>query len=112
MRFVQHKREAYWFYRVLSPLYDRWINPLFWTPAMRSAALDLARLDDRGLRTLDVGAGTGFSSEGIVEHVDVLVGNEEDMQKGLGIRGPEVASDWVSSSAPPNSASARTDWRP
>jgi 2-dehydro-3-deoxygluconokinase len=28
----------------------------------------------------------------IVEHVDVLVGNEEDMQKGLGIPGPEVAS--------------------
>jgi 2-dehydro-3-deoxygluconokinase len=28
----------------------------------------------------------------IVEHVDVLVGNEEDMQKGLGIAGPEVAA--------------------
>jgi MPBQ/MSBQ methyltransferase len=70
MRFIQHKREAYWFYRVLSPLYDRWVNPLFWTPAMRSAALELARLDDRGLRTLDVGAGTGFSGEGIVEHVE------------------------------------------
>jgi 2-dehydro-3-deoxygluconokinase len=28
----------------------------------------------------------------IVEHVDVLVGNEEDLQKGLGIRGPEVTS--------------------
>jgi 2-dehydro-3-deoxygluconokinase len=28
----------------------------------------------------------------IVEHVDVLVGNEEDLQKGLGISGPEVAS--------------------
>jgi 2-dehydro-3-deoxygluconokinase len=27
----------------------------------------------------------------IVEHVDVLVGNEEDLQKGLGIAGPEVA---------------------
>jgi 2-dehydro-3-deoxygluconokinase len=27
----------------------------------------------------------------IVEHVDVLVGNEEDLQKGLGIPGPEVA---------------------
>ncbi|MGA2507642.1 MAG: sugar kinase [Chitinispirillaceae bacterium] len=26
----------------------------------------------------------------IVKHVDVLVGNEEDLQKGLGIRGPEV----------------------
>jgi MPBQ/MSBQ methyltransferase len=70
MRFIQHKREAYWFYRVLSPLYDRWVNPMFWTPAMRTAALELARLDDRGLRLLDVGAGTGFASEGIVEHVD------------------------------------------
>ncbi len=29
---------------------------------------------------------------GIVEHVDVLVGNEEDLQKGLGIPGPEVAA--------------------
>ncbi len=28
----------------------------------------------------------------IVEHVDVLVGNEEDLQKGLGIPGPEVTS--------------------
>jgi 2-dehydro-3-deoxygluconokinase len=28
----------------------------------------------------------------IVENVDVLVGNEEDLQKGLGIRGPEVAA--------------------
>ena len=28
----------------------------------------------------------------IVEHVDVLVGNEEDLQKGLGIPGPEVGA--------------------
>src|SRR5271170_3605627 len=28
----------------------------------------------------------------IVRHVDVLVGNEEDLQKGLGIPGPDVAS--------------------
>jgi 2-dehydro-3-deoxygluconokinase len=28
----------------------------------------------------------------IADHVDVLVGNEEDLQKGLGIPGPEVAS--------------------
>ncbi|HVZ89515.1 MAG TPA: PfkB family carbohydrate kinase [Polyangia bacterium] len=30
--------------------------------------------------------------EKIVENVDVLVGNEEDLQKGLGITGPEVAA--------------------
>ena len=28
----------------------------------------------------------------IVSHVDALIGNEEDLQKGLGIAGPEVAS--------------------
>jgi len=28
----------------------------------------------------------------IVDNVDVLVGNEEDLQKGLGVRGPEVAA--------------------
>jgi 2-dehydro-3-deoxygluconokinase len=28
--------------------------------------------------------------DGIVKHVDVLVGNEEDLQKGLGIPGPDV----------------------
>jgi 2-dehydro-3-deoxygluconokinase len=28
----------------------------------------------------------------IVSHVDALIGNEEDLQKGLGIKGPEVAA--------------------
>jgi len=70
MRMMQHKREAYWFYRFLSPLYDRWINPLFWTPEMRSEALRLARLNEHALATIDVGAGTGFTTEGIVERVD------------------------------------------
>ncbi|HEV2820567.1 MAG TPA: methyltransferase domain-containing protein [Solirubrobacteraceae bacterium] len=70
MRLIQHKREAYWFYRFLSLGYDRWVNPLFWTPAMRTVALTPARVDDRALRVLDVGAGTGFTTEGIVERVD------------------------------------------
>jgi MPBQ/MSBQ methyltransferase len=69
MRFIQHKREAWWFYRFLSPLYDRWVNPLFWTAELRDGALELAELDDPGLRVLDVGAGTGFSTEGIVARV-------------------------------------------
>jgi MPBQ/MSBQ methyltransferase len=70
MRLMQHKREAYWFYRFLSLGYDRWVNPLFWTPPMRTRALASARLDSRELETLDAGAGTGFTTEGIVEHVD------------------------------------------
>jgi MPBQ/MSBQ methyltransferase len=70
MRLIQHKREAYWFYRFLSVGYDDWINPLFWTPAMREQALVAARLDRRDLETLDAGAGTGFTTEGIVERVN------------------------------------------
>jgi MPBQ/MSBQ methyltransferase len=70
VRSIQHKQEAYWFYRFLSLGYDRWVNPLFWTPAMRTRALARARLDSPDLETLDVGAGTGFTTEGIVGHVD------------------------------------------
>jgi MPBQ/MSBQ methyltransferase len=69
MRLIQHKKEAYWFYRCLSLVYDRWVNPLFWTPRMRAQALELARLDDTALTVLDAGAGTGFTTAGIVERV-------------------------------------------
>jgi MPBQ/MSBQ methyltransferase len=69
MRPIQHKREAYWFYFVVSRVYDRWVNPLFWTPAMRTRALALARLGP-GLDVVDIGAGTGFTTEGIVEHAE------------------------------------------
>jgi MPBQ/MSBQ methyltransferase len=70
MGLIQHKREAYWFYRFLSLGYDRWVNPLFWTAEMRARALAAARLDARELDVLDAGAGTGFTTEGIVERVD------------------------------------------
>lgn len=69
MPLVQHKREAYWFYRFLSLVYDTYVNPLFWTERMRSQALSLARLDDSGLRVIDVGSGTGFTTQGIVRSV-------------------------------------------
>src|SRR5437868_4348362 len=69
MGLIQHKREAYWFYRFLSLGYDRWVNPLFWTPEMRAQALADARLSDTDLTVVDVGAGTGFTTEGIVERV-------------------------------------------
>jgi MPBQ/MSBQ methyltransferase len=65
-RLIQHKKESYWFYSVLSRMYDRYVNPLFWTTAMRDEVLDMARLGDPGLRIVDVGAGTGFTTEGIV----------------------------------------------
>jgi MPBQ/MSBQ methyltransferase len=69
VRLIQHKKEAYWFYRFLSLGYDRWVNPLFWTAPMRAEALAAARLDRPDLTVLDAGAGTGFTTEGIVERV-------------------------------------------
>lgn len=69
MRLMQHKREAYWFYRFLSNFYDSLVNPLFWTEPMRDRALQLAELDDRNLSVIDVGSGTGFTTRGIVNHV-------------------------------------------
>jgi MPBQ/MSBQ methyltransferase len=70
MRLIQHKKEAYWFYRFLSAGYDRYVNPLFWTERMREQALDAGSLDDRRLETLDAGAGTGFTTAGIVGRID------------------------------------------
>ena len=37
---------------------------------MRARALSAAQLDQPGLDTVDVGAGTGFATEGVIEHVD------------------------------------------
>jgi MPBQ/MSBQ methyltransferase len=94
MRLIQHKREAYWFYRVLSLGYDDWVNPLFWTPRMRARALESARLDRRDLETLDVGAGTGFTTEGIVAHVDpgrVTMLDQSPHQLGRAARRPALA---------------------
>lgn len=53
MRLVQHKKEAYWFYRFLSVFYDKLVNPLFWTPRMRDECQVLANLDSPGLKVVD-----------------------------------------------------------
>ncbi len=38
----------------------------------------------------------------IVQHVDVLIGNEEDLQKGLGVKGPDVEASRESKLDPKN----------
>lgn len=69
-RFIQHKKEAFWFYRFLSVVYDHVINPGHWTEDMRDDALEPAELYDNEFKVVDVGGGTGFTTLGIVKHVD------------------------------------------
>ncbi|KAI5056515.1 hypothetical protein GOP47_0028333 [Adiantum capillus-veneris] len=69
-RFIQHKQEAFWFYRFLSIIYDHIINPGHWTEDMREDALEPADLDDPNLTVVDVGGGTGFCTLGIVKYVN------------------------------------------
>ena len=66
---MQHKQEAYWFYRYLSIFYDKLVNPLFWTENMRDDALEIAGLDAPDIAVIDVGSGTGFTTQGIVKYV-------------------------------------------
>lgn len=69
-RFIQHKKEAFWFYRFLSIVYDHIINPGHWTEDMRDDALEPADLCNVNMKVVDVGGGTGFTTLGIVKHVD------------------------------------------
>lgn len=69
MPLIQSKTEAFWFYSVVAQGYDKAINPLFWTADMRDAALEIAQLAP-GLDVVDVGAGTGFTTSGIVARAD------------------------------------------
>ncbi|KAG2254706.1 hypothetical protein Bca52824_084842, partial [Brassica carinata] len=53
-RFIQHKKEAYWFYRFLSIVYDHIINPGHWTEDMRDDALEPADLSHPDMRVVDM----------------------------------------------------------
>lgn len=69
MSLIQDKKSAFWFYRFVSMSYDR-LNAPFWNQSMRSQALELAKLNRSDLMVLDVGAGTGFTTEGLIENVN------------------------------------------
>ncbi|EKX51463.1 hypothetical protein GUITHDRAFT_65997 [Guillardia theta CCMP2712] len=67
LRLIQHKAEAFWFYRYLSIVYDKIVNPGHWTEDMREDALKPAQLTSPDLDVVDVGGGTGFCTLGIVK---------------------------------------------
>ncbi|WP_049927928.1 methyltransferase domain-containing protein [Halopiger goleimassiliensis] len=68
MGILENKARARLFYKYLSTVYDR-VNPFVWTEEMRADALELLDLEP-GMTVLDVGCGTGFATEGLLEYVD------------------------------------------
>ncbi|MFC6764492.1 methyltransferase domain-containing protein [Natrinema soli] len=94
MGFLENKARARLFYKYLSRVYDR-VNPFIWNAEMRSEALSLLEFDD-DMTVLDVGCGTGFATEGLLEHVDevyALDQSEHQLAQAyekLGKRAPPV----------------------
>jgi len=92
MGVLEDKRRARVFYKYLSTVYDR-INPFVWNEEMRTEAIEWfdPAPDDR---VLDVGCGTGFATEGLLERVDDVHGLDQSahqLEKAygkFGKRGP------------------------
>ncbi|WP_255168999.1 methyltransferase domain-containing protein [Natrononativus amylolyticus] len=70
MGILENKARARLFYKYLSRVYDR-INPFIWNEEMRAEALSLLEFPEDAM-VLDVGCGTGFGTEGLLEHVDTV----------------------------------------
>jgi ubiquinone/menaquinone biosynthesis C-methylase UbiE len=75
MGVLEDKARARTFYKYLSKVYDR-VNPFVWNEAMRDEALEMLDLsaDDR---VLDVGCGTGFGTEGILQYTEDVYGLDQ-----------------------------------
>ncbi len=75
MGVLEDKSRARLFYKYLSKVYDR-INPFVWNEAMRDEALGMLDFDPDDA-VLDVGCGTGFGTEGLLQHVDTVTGLDQ-----------------------------------
>ncbi len=75
MGVLEDKARARLFYKYLSTVYDR-VNPFVWNEEMRAEALSMLDIasDDR---VLDVGCGTGFATEGLLEHTENVHGLDQ-----------------------------------
>jgi ubiquinone/menaquinone biosynthesis C-methylase UbiE len=76
--FLMNKKRAVVYYNVLSPVYDM-MNPHLYTSLMRDEVMKL--VDSKKLRrVLDVGCGTGYTTEGVLrlESVGEVVGIDQN----------------------------------
>ena len=94
MGILENKSRARLFYRYLSTIYDR-INPFIWTEEMRAEALSMLEFPDPAeAMVLDVGCGTGFGTEGLLEHVETVYALDQSPHqlahayRKFGTRGP------------------------
>ena len=94
MGVLENKARARLFYKYLSKIYDQ-INPYIWNEEMRTEALSLLDIEAE-MTVLDVGCGTGFATEGLLEHVDEVYGidqSEHQLEQAyakFGARAPPV----------------------
>ena len=92
MGVLEDKARARIFYKYLSRVYDA-VNPFIWDEEMRDEALGWLDLEE-GDRVLDVGCGTGFATEGLLQHTDDVWGLDQSahqLEKAygkFGKRGP------------------------
>ncbi|WP_255194994.1 methyltransferase domain-containing protein [Halorarius litoreus] len=75
MGFLENKARARLFYRYFSKVYDQ-VNPFIWNEEMRDEALEWFGVE-QGDRVLDVGCGTGFATEGLLQHTDDVHGLDQ-----------------------------------
>jgi demethylmenaquinone methyltransferase/2-methoxy-6-polyprenyl-1,4-benzoquinol methylase len=75
MGILENKARARLFYKYLSKVYDR-INPFVWNKEMRAEALAMLSIEDDD-HVLDVGCGTGFGTEGLLEYTDNIHGLDQ-----------------------------------
>jgi demethylmenaquinone methyltransferase/2-methoxy-6-polyprenyl-1,4-benzoquinol methylase len=75
MGLLEDKARARIFYKYLSRIYDR-VNPLVWTEDMREEALAMIDVQESD-RVLDVGCGTGFATEALIERSNDVHGLDQ-----------------------------------
>ena len=79
MGILEDKARARLFYKYLSKVYDR-LNPFVWNEEMRAEALSMLDIES-GDRVLDVGCGTGFGTEGLLERTDDVHGLDQSVHQ-------------------------------
>jgi len=79
MGVLENKRRARLFYKYLSQVYDR-VNPFIWNEEMREQAIGMLDIDEDD-RVLDVGCGTGFATEGLLERTENVHGLDQSVHQ-------------------------------